>query len=184
MKDRTIPIIVLMMLFFWPFTGATEASVIARMSFDQVVKGAEMIVEGVVSSKETRLSPVSGRPFTYFVIEIIDVIKGDYPDSTIEIGYLGGQVGELTLTVSDMRMPEIGEKGVYFIETTDHPQVHPLIGWQQGHYRVIIHPKTGREMIVSDEDQQETPSRALLLHQGTALEDFKQSIRSILEEEK
>ncbi len=168
-------------LFFSVMIEPIAASMVVRMSFDQVVNGAELIIEGTVLSKETRLSPIGGRPFTYFKIDIIDVVKGDYPDPTIEIGYMGGQVGGLTLKVSDMRMPEIGESGIYFIETLGQQQVHPLIGWQQGHYRVIINPQTGREMVVSDEDRQETPARSLLLQQGTELEDFKESIRSIME---
>lgn len=182
MKRRLILTFSILVLLFSGQIDPAESSVIVRMSFDQVVSGAELIIEGEVLSKETRLSPINGRPFTYFKIEIIDVIKGDYPDSTIEIGYMGGQVGELTLTVSDMRMPEIAERGIYFVETLGQQQIHPLIGWQQGHYRVIISPQTGQEIVVSDEEQQETPARSLLLRQGTGLEEFKQDIRSIMEE--
>ena len=161
---------------------STIASVIIRMPFDQVVKGAELIIEGEILTKETRLSPISGRPFTYFKIAIIDVIKGDYPNPTIEIGYMGGQIGELTLKVSDMRMPDIGEWGVYFIETLSQQQVHPLIGWQQGHYRVIKNPQTGQERVVSDQESETgARSRALLLQPGTDLEEFKQEIRGIVE---
>ena len=87
------------------------------------------------------------------------------------------------LVITDMRMPEIGESGIYFIETLGQQQVHPLIGWQQGHYRVIIDPQTGRKMVVSDEDRQEAPAKSLLLRQGTELEDFKESIRSVMEED-
>lgn len=181
MKRRVVLRFIILFLFFSLQIDSTIASVIIRMSFDQVVKGAELIIEGEVLTKETRLSPISGRPFTYFKIAIIDVIKGDYPNSTIEIGYMGGQIGELTLKVSDMRMPDIGEWGVYFIETLSEQQVHPLIGWQQGHYRVIKNPQTGQERVVSDQESETgTRSRALLFQQGTDLEEFKQEIRGIV----
>ena len=182
MKRRVVFRFIILFLFFSLQIESTIASVIIRMPFDQVVKGAELIIEGEVLTKETRLSPISGRPFTYFKIAIIDVIKGDYPNSTIEIGYMGGRIGELTLKVSDMRMPDIGEWGVYFIETLSQQQVHPLIGWQQGHYRVIKNSQTGQERVVSDQGSETgVTSRALLLQQGTDLEEFKQEIRGIVE---
>jgi hypothetical protein len=181
MTRRLVWVFTVLSLFLSFNMEPTIASVILRMSFDQVVKGAELIVDGEVVSKEIRLSPISGRPFTYFNIAIIDLIKGDYPKKIIEIGYMGGQIGDMTLNVSNMRMPEIGERGIYFIETTNQQQIHPLIGWQQGHYRVIIDPNNGQERVVSeDENDRPARSRALSLPQGVGLKDFKQEIRGIV----
>ena len=34
-------------------------------------------------------------------------------------------------------MPEIGERGIYFVESLQRRQVHPLYGWSQGHFLVM-----------------------------------------------
>ncbi len=62
-----------------------EGSMILKVDFDQVVNGSELIFEGRVVSKETRPSRINGRPFTYFIFEIIDVVKGSYTNPTIEL---------------------------------------------------------------------------------------------------
>jgi hypothetical protein len=78
-------------------TDKTKATTIIELSFEQVCQGSELIFEGRVVSKETRPSPTDGKPFTYFTFQVIDVIKGSYNGSTIEIGYMGGEVGGSTL---------------------------------------------------------------------------------------
>jgi len=162
------------------FAGVSGASVIVRIPFEQVVKGAELIIHGSVLSAETRVSPISGKPFTYFTIRIDEIIKGDYPFETIEIGYMGGTIGEMTLEVSDMRMPRVDERGIYFIETLGAQQIHPLIGWQQGHYRVIVNQDTGREVVVSQQPAESTP-RGMMAPQGIGVEEFKQTIRNLMD---
>ena len=67
-------------------------------------------MKGGFLSEETRPSPIDGRPFTYFTFEIIDVINGPYSGNYIELGFAGGTLRGLTLSVSNMRMPEIGER--------------------------------------------------------------------------
>ena len=164
------------------FTHSTFSSVILKRTFSEVVNGAELVFEGRVISKETRLSPESGKPFTYYTFEILDVIKGTYAESFLEIGYMGGQWHGLKLEITEMKMPEVGEQGIYFVETLDKQQVHPLFGWQQGHYRVIVNPQTGREIVVPvEEDTDKVKSRALIIQQGTPLEDFKENIRNAME---
>ena len=120
--------------------NSADASTIMKANLDQVAKESELIFEGRAVSKETRPSPISGKPFTYFTFDIIDLIKGSYSNPTIEIGFMGGTLGNITLEVSDMRMPEIGERGIYFVENIGEQQIHPLFGWQQGHY-LLDHPQ-------------------------------------------
>ena len=142
-----------------------------------------MIFEGRAVSKETRPSPISGKPYTYFTFEIIDLIKGSYSNPTIEIGFMGGTLGDITLKVTNMRMPEIGERGIYFVENITEQQINPLFGWQQGHYLVITSQKTGQDMVVPAQ-QENWKGRSLMLQEGTDLEDFKRNIRNVLKEDK
>ena len=156
--------------------GQVKASTVLKVSFDQVCSGAELIFEGRVVSSESRLSPDSGNPFTYFTFEIIDVIEGSYSNSIIELGFMGGSNGEYVMTVSDMRMPEIGERGIYFVESLSVQQVHPLCGWHQGHYLVLSDPDTDKERVVP---VQREPSAMTV---APTVNEFKQAVRDVMEE--
>jgi len=171
-----------------------DASTIMKADLDQVAKESELIFEGRAVSKATRPSPTSGKPFTYYTFEIIDIIKGSYSNPTIEMGFMGGTLGDITLEVSDMRMPDIGERGIYFVENIGEQQIHPLFGWQQGHYLVITSQKTGQDMVIPvqqtgqdiliPEQQENLKERSLMLQKGTKLEDFKRNIRNVIRKDK
>jgi len=96
---------------------------------------------------------------------------------------MGGRIGELTLEVSDMRMPEVGERGIYFVETLNEQQIHPLFGWQQGHYLVITNQQTGQEMVIPIK-QKDIKARSSMLQKGSNLVDFKVNIYNIMGIEK
>ena len=154
--------------------GVSRASTVVRATLDQVLQESAFVFEGRVISKETRLSPVNGSPFTYFTFEIIDVIKGSTDSDQIELGFMGGPKGDFVLHVTDMVMPKIGEKGVYFVESLSQQQVHPFYGWAQGHYLVIQDAITGREKAVP------LVSEPNALIAAPALEEFKSSLRNKL----
>ena len=155
------------------------ASSVVVVDFDQVVVGSEFIFEGNVVSKEIRPSPISGKPFTYYSFEIIEVIKGNYSNPTIEIGFMGGTLEGRTLTVSDMVKPEVGEQGIYFVESLGRQQVHPFYGWHQGHYLVIPHQKSGVKSVVPVL-QKQSASRVSRSANQLTLEAFKQTIRDAM----
>jgi len=154
--------------------GQGQASEVLPLSFQQVTASAELIFEGRVLSRTSRLSPSSGNPFTYFTFQILDILKGSYPGRSIELGFMGGPKGGYVMRVTDMRMPKIGEKGIYFVERLDVQQVHPLCGWHQGHYLVISSPYNSQERVVPVR----TDPSALTV--APTLNEFKQSVRNIV----
>ena len=74
------------------------------------------------------------RPAQFY--EWTEIIKGEFFSDTIQLRFLGGQVGTRGLQVGDMRMPNMGENGIYFVETLRDFQVNPLVGWAQGHFLI------------------------------------------------
>ncbi len=184
MKRYFSQILFFALLFIPLNAGQAKATTILELSFDQVCQGAELIFEGRVVSKETRPSPTGGKPFTYFTFQIIEVIKGSYPGSTIELGFMGGQLDGFTLKVSGMQMPEMGEKGIYFVENLGVQQIHPLCGWQQGHCLVISDKQTGQDMVIPVEDKDSVKANSSALTHAPTLEAFKQNIRNVIEKDK
>ena len=122
------------------------ASTLLQMNFGEVVEGAELIFEGRVLAVEPRQQP--GEMIkTWVRFVVIDVVKGDFPEDEIELGFLGGRVGDRQMEVTDMAIPEIGETGFYFVETLLEAQVNPLLGWDQGRY--LIETQPGGDTVVT-----------------------------------
>ncbi len=182
---RDFPYILFFVLSFAIFcNNQTKATTILKLSFDQVCQGSELIFEGRVVSKETRPSLTDGYPFTYFTFQIIEVIKGSYTGSTVELGFMGGRSGDSTLKVYGMQMPEVGERGIYFVENLSVQQIHPFCGWQQGHCLVISENQTGQDMVIPVEDKDSLNTNSFALTHAPTLEVFKQNIRNMIEKDK
>jgi len=112
----------------------TQATTILQQSLPVMTKSAELIFEGTVVGLQTERS--DKHIYTWVTFEITDVIKGDYHDSVIELRYLGGAVAGMRVEIAEMSLPEVGEAGIYLVESTSRKTVHPLIGWGQGHFLV------------------------------------------------
>jgi len=114
---------------------SAAASTVVQLDFEEVVGSAELVFEGEVLAVESRQT-APRRIHTYVRFRVLDVIKGDYADDTLELRYLGGELNGVRMRVTDMEWPEPGDNGLYFVESLQRPTVHPLVGWSQGHYRI------------------------------------------------
>lgn len=155
-------------------TTQVRATTIAQLDFSDVLATAELVFEGRVVHMEAReTGPRTIHTFVRF--EILDVLKGNYSDSELELKYLGGQVGTRQLEVQSMQIPQLGEHGFYFVESLQTPMVHPLVGWSQGHF--LIEEDVASQQRVFTADQQavsdivSTPvanTPAILGHDGSS----------------
>ncbi len=168
-------------------SAQSVASTILKVDFDVVVNASEIIFQGQAISKSVRSLP-NGRPMTFITFNITDLIKGRYASKTIELGFSGGKINDRTMVVSDLKMPEVGEEGVYFVESTTRRLVNPLYGWHQGHYLVKSDANGGKtvEKLTSEAEYDPNPSSKLSpnpsqgLNTTSNLSDFKSRINGIL----
>jgi hypothetical protein len=114
--------------------ASSFASVVVETTVKEMMDASELVFEGQVIDVVSKVDMSGHQIHTFVTFQISDVIKGNYSQSKIVLSFLGGSVGGLTLEISDMRLPGFGEKGIYFVETLQHRQVHPLYGWDQGHF--------------------------------------------------
>ena len=129
-------------------TAGVHATAVREVGVAEMLQGCELVFEGRVVHIEVRKEPDSRMIHTYVRFEVLDVIKGKYPRDAIELSFLGGTAGGRTLKVNDMHVPEIGEKGVYFVESLAERQVHPFFGWSQGHF-VVVPDSRGIERVMT-----------------------------------
>jgi hypothetical protein len=138
---------ILMVLLLMSISHGNAASVL-EVSMDEMLQQSQLVFEGTVTSIEARENSQK-RIHTYVTFEIKDIIKGEYHSNIITLSFLGGTVGDVTMSVSDMRLPQEGEHGIYFVESLERLQVHPLYGWSQGHF-IVERDVTGSERIMTN----------------------------------
>lgn len=126
--------------------GAANASSIRQIHMDEMLKTAELIFEGKVIKSEARWLANGITIKTFIVFEVEEVISGEYSDSQLTLSFEGGTVAEDTVQISDLNMPELGEKGIYFIEQLDRSSINPIVGWSQGHF--LLKPNSSGEQTV------------------------------------
>lgn len=134
-------------LFLFFLTPST-ASVLA-VSMGEMLENSALIFEGKVLSINPRGRPNAKLPHTCVKFLVVEVIKGAHPGNTIDLCFLGGQSGELTMTVPEMQYPQPDENGVYFVESPASDQVHPFYGWQQGHFLIRHDPASATNRVTA-----------------------------------
>lgn len=123
----------LLMVLFSP----AQATTIARLHFDTVTADAEFIFVGSVVAREARWNSQQTRIHTLVSFAVHEVLKGDANRTTITLSFAGGEIGAVRQQVEAMIYPQLGEHGVYFVESTTRRLVNPLVGWSQGHFKQV-----------------------------------------------
>lgn len=130
------------------FVSPAPATTVRQTSVGQMLGACALIFEGEAVATGAEESADGRHVFTWVEFAVHDVVKGPSLGSRIRLHFLGGAVGDRIVEVGGMRVPEIGERGLYFVESLERRQVHPLYGWDQGRLRILLDPE-GVERVVS-----------------------------------
>jgi len=136
-------------------SGTAGATSVRQLSLDELLQGAELVFEGRVIDiaarrLETGSAAHAGLIYTTVTFEVLDLVKGEYTQSTLTLSFLGGSAEGRALLIEEMRLPARGERGIYFVESLARRQVHPLYGWSQGHFLVVSDPDLGERVMTAD----------------------------------
>ena len=151
----------------------TYAATVLGVSLEEMLQNSELVFEGKTINIETRKEGSYQQIYTYVTFEILDIIKGEYHEDTLKLRFDGGTIDGITLSISGMRIPELGETGIYFVESLTRNQVHPFYGWSQGHF-VVYEDEAGVERIST---RGKRPVVAVELYQKDVSE-FNQGLNS------
>jgi len=144
---KVIPVFIVMFLFLLPISYLDAASVRA-VSMDELLQQSQFVFEGTVTGIEAKENNQK-RIHTYVTFNISEIIKGEYADNVITLRFLGGTVGDNSMSVSDQRIPQVGEQGIYFVESLDRFQVNPFYGWSQGHF-ILQRDLSGAQRVMTN----------------------------------
>jgi len=123
-------------VFLFLTSSLVSATTIQKLTFEQLSSGAELIFEGQVLASQTSWNNSKTEIATEITFEVIEVLSGDFEAGQLILRFLGGTVDGHTMRVQATRYPEVGEQGVYFVESINRKMVNPLLGWTQGHFKI------------------------------------------------
>ncbi|BCX81506.1 hypothetical protein MIT9_P1084 [Methylomarinovum caldicuralii] len=123
------------------------ATSVREATLEEMLRNSELVFRGEVIGSEIRDD--GPRPYTRITFRIEDVIKGDYEGATLALDFAGAPARGLR--VDEMRYPQPGERGIYFVESLRRRQANPLYGWSQGHFRIVA--RNGRAVVVGSDSK-------------------------------
>jgi hypothetical protein len=108
------------------------------LSLRQITQSAGLIADATVQSVNSYWATPSGAQTlrTKVTFQLNQAVKGS-PGSTFTLEFLGGTVGEQSLTVEGVPQFQPGERYIIFSESPGKAVVCPILGLDQGALRVI-----------------------------------------------
>ena len=175
-------------------SASAHAASVVQMPFDDVVEQSEVAFEGRVVSRESRWNEARTSIVTHVTIEVVDTLKGTTAQR-VTLTFLGGEADGMRMDVSGLRVPNPGERGVYFLESTMNQQASPIIGWNQGQFLIQqsgsqaqIYTASGRPVVgfqrveANVQALNENEASGLQMHSGPAMSvtNFKAHVREVV----
>lgn len=132
---------------------AASSTTVIQPTFDELVSQAQIIFQGEVADRASEWEASSQGPsiITRVTFSVANVLKGQ-AGTTVQLTFLGGTIGDTTLTVSDMPRFLVGDRDVLFVSPDLHA-VSPLVGFAHGRFRIIRDPVTGADEVRTHDGQ-------------------------------
>ena len=115
----------------------TAAALMEALSIDTLVKASSSIIRGEVVDSQAMWSESGDQIVTRVTIRVQKDFKRQVSEELITVEYLGGEVGEIGMMVSDSPQMFAGEEVIIFLEpsgaSTDRQRFH-VVGSAQGKF--------------------------------------------------
>jgi hypothetical protein len=113
----------------------TFATTVEKLDLEQLVKRADLIVQGQVESVYSQWDEQRRLVFTYISIRVDDALKGTNRQSVL-IRQIGGTVGTVQMSVAGVPQFKSGEMAVVFLKRKDD-STFQVVGMNQGLYEIV-----------------------------------------------
>jgi hypothetical protein len=119
------------------FAAPAAATIVRTVDFAEQCAGADAIVVGTVRDVVSRRVPAAPTFFETLVTINVDQVVAGPERSEVTMRLAGGQVGVVRQSIDGMPEFAVGERYVVFLDRDqDPPLVSPIVGFNQGLYRV------------------------------------------------
>jgi hypothetical protein len=127
--------------------GSAHSTSVLAPTFDELVaRASEVVLARVVARQSSWVTSRSGRAIVTDVTFVVErTLKGEARvQRTLE--FLGGTVGDETLSVAGMPEFRVDDRDVLFVRDAGRP-VSPLVGFAHGRFRVVRDSAFGGDTI-------------------------------------
>jgi hypothetical protein len=148
---------------------AAAATTMVPVTFPELVNNAELIFIGeVVDQRAAWEDSRDGRSIiTIVTFNVTRVLKGR-AGLTTQLTFLGGTIGDVTMTVSGMPQFHVGDRDVLFAGPAANA-VSPLVGFAQGRVRIERDARTGADRVRTYDGRALVATKALGTPRTTSL---------------
>ena len=164
-------------------TVPAAASTFLAMSRDELVAGADAVVQGRVIDQQSFWSEGGRVVVTEATVKVRQVIAGQAPD-VVRVRTVGGTIGDYRVEAHGFPQFDRGQKVILFL-TFEQAGEARVLGYQLGHYEVVRRLDGVRLAVPQVEDGAAffTASGQLAPEpRSVPLSQFKRSIRDIARE--
>ena len=126
---------------------AASATSFTSFSVTRQIEYARYVVFGRIGSREVRLAPETGQPYTYWKLKIQDVYSDEKLSGTIEIRSPGGQIDGKGYNVAGAANFSENEQVVVMLRDTSE-DAKQIIGLASGKYK-LTKDDQGNEILKS-----------------------------------
>lgn len=181
-----------LLLLVLSLTFSLPATLVPRMSLEEIVDASESIVHGTVVKTWPAWDDDHKYIWTHYEVQVADHLKG-VPSATIVISEPGGTVGDTALQVAGAPRYETGEEVVLFVARTPLGYLRTC-GWGQGKFRVVRSGQSGKatvragakgmQLVERPSGEQNTLTKGTPLGavDGLELDQFKARVRQLVEQ--
>lgn len=127
---------------------SARATTVVPPTFDALVNQSDYIVRAVVKnvSAEKRAGTRGMKIVTRVELDVLEVVAGD-PPADVTLEFLGGTVGDETLSVRGMPQFRAGDEDILFVSGNGRT-ICPLYGMMHGRYAIERDAVSGRKYVV------------------------------------
>jgi len=154
------------------------ATTVAKLSLEQLVQRADLIVQGQVQSVYSQWDDERRLVFTYISIHVDEPLKGE-PRQTVLIRQIGGRVGAIQMSVAGVPQFNRGERALVFLKRQD-ATTFQVVGMNQGLYEIVEDSAVANVFGMDLIDKKTGEITKPLVPARAPLEQLKNKIRELL----
>jgi hypothetical protein len=154
------------------------ATTVTKLDLAQLVKRADLIVQGQVQSVYSQWDEERRLVFTYISIRVDESLKGGSRQSVL-IRQVGGTVGTIQMSVAGVPQFKSGEMAIVFLKHQDD-STFQVVGMNQGLYEIVEDFAVSNVFGVDLFDSKTGEITKSLVGGRAPLEQLKTKIRELL----
>lgn len=130
------------------FTFRAQATILIYKSFDNLIEEADGIVMGTVIKIEPYATS-EGIFYTYVTLNNLQILSGSYDQKELTIRFQGGEIGDEEQYFIGSPNFQLKDRVILFVQGNGR-EIVPIVGWEQGVFRLQKESKGSTKEIVLD----------------------------------